>query len=359
MPRAPHSRAHELAPHDGNATWALARHLMLVGQTESAAALMAEVIAHDPLDVTKLTAAAWAFAAGGRHEDGLKAVRRALALAPGRADVVRAAARQMRLAGQDVEAETVLRQAMAAHPEEHDLYVHLAWALEGQNRYEEAWQALEHALAKQPGSHRAHYSMAEMLSFHGRNAEAADHARRAMRAHDASDLFPDVFLARALASLGRLDEAEQVLHEAIARNPRHAYLNAHLAMVAALRGDVASIRPAAEAETDPFLRSHALAIAEVFEGSPEEAGAIARRHLDDCTERRYFCLESAAILHAIAGQPGPMFDLLEEAADQPGWRPDMGHPFLVPYLHHPRFLALLERYGLSPPSPVSQHALAR
>lgn len=341
-----------LAPNEGANAWALAGYLMQQARWGEAVALMEDARARDPLRVEWPLQLSVALERAGRPEASFDALRQALAIAPHRIDVVVTAAGALRMVGRYTEAEALLRRAITAHPDEAGLQVELAWVLDGQNRSEEAWRAFDQALALKPDNGNVHGELAHLQLQHGLSHTAVEHARLAIRANP-RNLYWRRVLGYALMAQGRLDEADRELREAIRLNPEHPFVHAALADVAAMRGDIDTARASAQAETDPDVRLYAQALVGALEGTPAFEAAM-RRLREGCTGRPADCLQMTASLYGFARQPEAMFDVLAEAEVDPAYRPDLGDPYFAPYWHDPRFIALLDRYGMSPPSPVSR-----
>lgn len=102
-------------------------------------------------------------------------------------------------------------------------------------RYSEARPEFAEVLKRAPGFPEAELGLADTLSRGGEHDEALQHYRTAMRIERTS-LAARSGLARSLIALRRLEEARQVLEEAVAAHPGEAVLHVELSRVYARMG---------------------------------------------------------------------------------------------------------------------------
>ncbi|MCR6664047.1 MAG: tetratricopeptide repeat protein [Luteimonas sp.] len=260
--------------------------------------------------------------------------------------------------GLDKEARDIVAEAKKKSPDH--LYTHLAesYVLNAlDNDVEGAMAAARKALALAPNHTDTLAMMGAILGTQNRWEESVDYLRRAL-ATDPMRLRWHANIAHPLIVLGRLDEAEASIRRVLETDPRFPLMHSLLADIAATRGDAVAVREAAADAPDPDSRRYALALAHAVEQDQAGLDAALRDIIGDCTQQLMDCLYAAASVSGFARQPDRAFEFLDRAAEDPRFRPDTSDPFLAPYHHDPRFIALLDRYGMSLPSPISEPAKA-
>lgn len=346
-------RGRELAPNEGAPAMFLSGYLQQTGQYDEAIALLGEAVASDPLRVDWRMQMVDMLLATGRFDEALDATRRVLEIAPDNARALYYMAYELRSGGRYGEAVEHARRAIAAAPKDMFAYGELAYALEGDNRLDEAFADLREALAAAPDHPTLHSALGDLLLKHGHYEESLAHLQRAVEANPTMPYYR-ISQGYALSNLGRLDEAERSIRDGLAINPQEPFLNGTLADILALRGDAKAVRAAAEAETKPDIRRYAQAVAAAVERDPPGLAAAIDTLVDTCGTRKHSCATWAASVHAFARQPEQMFAILGQLEQDPAYRPDLGDPFYQPYFTDPRYLRHLDKYGMSPPSPVSR-----
>jgi predicted Zn-dependent protease len=259
----------------------------------------------------------------------------------------------MREEGRREESIEYFRRAIASDPDNMTARAHLSFTMEDDGQSDAAVATLREALAFAPDHAELHHAMSDVSLRQGRYADALLHGRRAQEGAPNSMYFRAAH-AWALANLDRLEEAEQVVRDGLELSPDAPGLNAQLAGIAALRGDHATVRMATEAETDPQSRRQLQALVAVMEGDDAALDARIEALLGNCQTRRVHCLQAAASLRASAGHTKALYALLDHLEQEPAYRAALGDPVFRPYYTDPRYLRHLEKYGRSPPSPVSQ-----
>jgi TolB-like protein/Tfp pilus assembly protein PilF len=154
------------------------------------------------------------------------------------------------------------------------------------------------------------------------------------------------WLAFYLTGTGRLDEARQAIHTAIALQPGTDGYHGQLAIIEVLRGDARAALAAAKQEsTDGLWYDAAVALASQI--GPDRAaadaafGKLVAGHADDGAYQ-------IAQVHALRGDPGRMFQWLERAWGNrdPGIGYLLSDPFILRFRRDPRFAAFCKKVGL-------------
>ncbi len=341
-------RARELAPTDGTTAMFLAAYLRPLGRHDESIALVRDAISRDPLRVDWRLFEVYLLYDADRFEEAFDATRRVLAISPDNPVALNFLAFELRHQGRYAESVEAIGRAIAVEPGRMDYRADLAFALDGDGRTGEAIEALQQALAGEPDHADLHLAMGSLMLAHGQFQEALEHGRRAIQANPQLPAYRFVH-ARALANLGRLEEAERAARDALAGTPHEPLLNTLLADIAAARGDIATVRAAARAETHADGRRYLEALVAALDGDPATIESRTGALLEQCHGRRVACLSWAAAVRARAGQGDPMHALLAQLEQDPAYRPNLGDWHFRPWYPDPRYLAHLARYGRSPP----------
>jgi serine/threonine-protein kinase len=154
-------------------------------------------------------------------------------------------------------------------------------------------------------------------------------------------------LSLNLTALGRYDEAEAAVRKAIELQPQAAINYAQLAIIQILRGKSGAAVEFAKKETDPFLRTYALALAHFANGDRAEADAALKKLID---EEPDFGASQIASIYALRKEPEKMFEWLEHAwaTHDPGVAELLSNPVLRAYKDDPRFIAFAQKIGVMP-----------
>jgi TolB-like protein/Tfp pilus assembly protein PilF len=154
-------------------------------------------------------------------------------------------------------------------------------------------------------------------------------------------------LAGYLIALGRYDEAEAAVRKAIALQPQSAQNYYRLAIIQILRGKPGAAVEWAKQETDPFLRTYALALAEFANGDRAEADAALKKLIDEDGDDAG---SQVAQVYALRKEPEKMFEWLEHAwtTHDGGVTELLAEPFLRTYKDDPRFIAFAQKIGVMP-----------
>lgn len=247
------ARAAELAQHlTGPALVQFAQMLMSSGRAAEAAALFRTSLTRSPTDPAGHEGLAAALEELGDMEGAIDVYRRALALAPGIMAFHFNLANCLKAVGQPQESVDHYEKALTLKPDFAEAAHNLGEALRASGRLEDAIAAYRRALDIRPDLVQSHNSLALMLKESGQLEEAIEACEKAIainpkyaeahsnlgnihqlaRRHDqaipayrrAIELRPEFTviranLAEACRALGRLDEAEALLTEALGRDP--------------------------------------------------------------------------------------------------------------------------------------------
>ena len=243
--------------------------------------------------------------------------QRAYALAPSDGGVMSALAYGYANTGQLQRAVELTRRALATDPLRVSFYANLASLLLVQGQLDSAAQTIRSALALQPD-------------------------------------YPELYLNLATIDMarGQLDAAEQGLRKWQALQPSAPGLYANQTIIDILRGDVAAAVRDAKQETDPVLGPWIRAMAQQIRSDRKQADAALHDYIANYSKSQPY---NVADLYALRKQPDDMFEWLQRAWSQ--HRFDLinyllSDPFVLPYQHDPRFVALCKQAGLPLPGQV-------
>ena len=260
------------------------------------------------------------------------------------------------------------------------------WALgdiTGENVAEanrKAREAAERAVAEEPNLADGHSALGQILVSVDRNAKAAEASYRRAAALAPASVEPKIGLASVIADFGQIEEAVELLQEAVRLEPLTA--NAHfdlarlltslgrydeaaksarkaielqpggagtwemLALVEAKRGDGEAALKAAAQETDPDWRAYAMALAQQARGDKTAAdaslNALIAGHSDDMSFQ-------IATVYAFRGDADKTFEWLDQAYEKqdPGVMAIIDNPFTQDLRSDPRFAAFCKKVGLA------------
>jgi len=158
---------------------------------------------------------------------------------------------------------------------------------------------------------------------------------------------PHADLAFYLAALGRYDEAEAAMRQAIALQPQSARNYLRLAIIQILRGKAGAAVELAKQEPDPMWRTYALALAHFANGDRTEADSALKKLIDEDADDDG---SQIASVYALRKEPEKMFEWLEHAwkTHDAGVADLLNDPFLRAYKDDPRFIAFAQKIGVMP-----------
>jgi len=195
-----------------------------------------------------------------------------------------------------------------------------------------------------PASAEPKIGLSSVLADFGRIEEAVELLQQAVRLEPltANAHFD---LARLLTTLGRYDEAVQSARKAIDLQPGGAGTWEMLALVEAKRGDGEAALRAAAQETDADWRAYAIALAQQARGDGAAADAaldaLIAGHSDDMSFQ-------IATVYAFRGDADKTFVWLDRAYEKrdPGVMAISDNPFTRELRSDPRFVAFCKKVGL-------------
>lgn len=207
-----------------------------------------------------------------------------------------------------------------------------------------AERELRRATELAPDDGEALFQLGVVRASQGDLRQAVELTRKALQL-DPLNVVWQRWLAAYLMPLGQLDEAEQVLADAIGKKPADLYSHHLLAIAKVLRKDAAAAQRAAAEEPAGPWRDFALALAAQI--GPDRAAADAV--LADVTARHAsgWAFQVAQV-HALRGEADAMFDWLQRAlrARDPGMQTLLYDALLLRYRDDPRYAALAREVGL-------------
>jgi tetratricopeptide (TPR) repeat protein len=223
-----------------------ARELAAAKRWDEAGDLARQIIARDPEDVEATLLVARTWRARGDLEQAQQAYRRALVLAPSRADAWLDLGVCHHLAGDDFWARVYFRFANGLDPDNADVWNEFGVVDIALGNLEKAEESLENAVARDPSLPEAWNNLGLVLARRGDLTNARRHFLRA------TFLRPDYYTAHCNAGLAAkdlelLDDAERALRRAIEVDPAPfgAWLN--LSAVLQDAGRLKEAQAAAEA----------------------------------------------------------------------------------------------------------------
>ena len=147
-------------------------------------------------------------------------------------------------------------------------------------------------------------NLSNLISTLGRLDEAVALTQRAIALEPLRSV-AHFNLALYLTALGRYDEAEAALRKAIELQPQSAANYMQLAVIQILRGNSGAAVELAKQETDPVLRTYALALAQFANGERAEADAALKKLIDEDADDSG---SQIATVYALRKDPEKMFD---------------------------------------------------
>lgn len=257
------------------------------------------------------------------------------------------------ITGQDVadanrKARAAAERAVAEDPDSAEGHAALGQVLVSVDRNaRDAEVEYRRAAELAPASAEPKIGLSSVLADFGRIEEAVELLQEAVRLEPLSTN-AHFDLARLLTSLGRYDEAVQSARKAIALQPGGAGTWEMLALVEAKRGDGEAALKAARQESDPDWRAYAMALAQQARGDAPAANAaldaLIAGHSDDMSFQ-------IATVYAFRGDADKTFEWLDRAYEKrdPGVMAIIDNPFTRELRADPRFAAFCKKVGLALP----------
>jgi serine/threonine-protein kinase len=198
-----------------------------------------------------------------------------------------------------------------------------------------------------PASAEPKIGLSSVIANFGQIEEAVELLEQAVRLEPlATNAHFD--LARLLTSLGRYDEAVQSARKAIELQPGGAGTWEMLALVEAKRGDGEAALKAAAQESDPDWRAYAMALAQQARGDAKAADAALKALITGHSEDMSFQI---ATVYALRGDADKTFEWLDRAYEKndPGVMAIIDNPFTRELHADPRFAVFCRKVGLQWP----------
>lgn len=247
------------------------------------------------------------------------------------------------------QADAAIEQAMRVAPEQASTRIARGKLLMLRDFDWQGGEAeLKRAVELAPDDGEALFQLGVARASQGDLAQAVELTRKALKL-DPRNLSWYPWLVAYLMPLGRLDEAEQAIAQAIELHDG-IYNHYLLTISKVLRKDAAGAKKAAEAEPAGEWHDFALALAMQIGPDRKQADALLQACIDQYASGWAFQI---AQLYAVRGEPDRMFDWLQRAwkARDPGMQTLLYDALLLRYRNDPRYAALAKDVGL--PSPAA------
>ena len=242
-------------------------------------------------------------------------------------------------------AQSDAEKAVAIDPRLAEAHAALGWVrFFAQWKFDEGLAELRRAKQLAPGNPTANDLLARVLAYLGQLQEAEQLARQAI------ELDPLTYqarnnLARILFVEGKLDEAEASARKAVELQPTATAGHRFQVFVAILRGDGEAALREAELEADASYRRFELALAHYARGDRVAAdAALAELIAKDANVAAY----QIAQVYAGRGETDKAFEWLQIAVDNhdTGTLSLLIDPLMRGLHHDPRYKGLLAKIGL-------------
>ncbi len=254
------------------------------------------------------------------------------------------------ITGKDVAEANRKARAAAERAVAEDPHLAEGYAALGQILVSVDWNASAAEMAYRraaelaPASAEPKIGLASVLADFGRIEEAVELLQQAILLEPLTTA-AHFSLARLLTSLGRYDEAVQSARKAVELQPGGAGTWEMLALVEAKRGDGDAALKAAQQETDPDWRAYAMALAQQARGDQVAAQATLDALIDGHSDDMSFQI---ATVYAFRGDADKTFEWLDRAYEKrdPGAIAIIDNPFTRELRSDPRFGAFCRKIGL-------------
>jgi len=162
------------------------------------------------------------------------------------------------------------------------------------------------------------------------------------------------FLAIYLSGLNRLDEAERAVRRAIELQPTASAYQAQLTFIQVQRGHASAAIAAAQQEPSGQWQDIALAVARQIGGDHNAANAALRTLIEKDSN---CCAYQIAEVYAVRNDANATFEWLDRAwiNRDPGVSHLLFGPFILRYKDDPRFATFCRKVGLPVPGEASTH----
>ena len=254
------------------------------------------------------------------------------------------------ITGEDVveanrKARAFAERAVAEDPNSADGHAALGQILISVDRNAHGAEAeYRRAAELAPASAEPKIGLSSVIANFGQIEEAVELLQQAVRLEPLS-VNAHFDLARLLTSLGRYDEAVQAARKATELQPGGAGTWQMLALVEAKRGNGEAALKAAEKESDPDWRAYAIALAQQARGDSAAADAALDALIADHSDDMSFQI---AMVYAFRGDTDKTFEWLDRAYEQrdPGVMAIIDNPFTHDLRSDPRFGEFCKKVGI-------------
>jgi TolB-like protein len=254
------------------------------------------------------------------------------------------------ITGEDVveanrKARAFAERAVAEDPNSADGHAALGQILISVDRNAHGAEAeYRRAAELAPASAEPKIGLSSVIANFGQIEEAVELLQQAVRLEPLS-VNAHFDLARLLTSLGRYDEAVQAARKAAELQPGGAGTWQMLALVEAKRGNGEAALKAAEKESDPDWRAYAIALAQQARGDSAAADAALDALIADHSDDMSFQI---AMVYAFRGDADKTFEWLDRAYEQrdPGVMAIIDNPFTHDLRSDPRFGEFCKKVGV-------------
>ncbi|HEY8009549.1 MAG TPA: winged helix-turn-helix domain-containing protein [Rudaea sp.] len=250
------------------------------------------------------------------------------------------------------QARQEIETALKLTPNYGHAHAHYAnWLSTAEYDWNGALAEFRTALSLVPDNDPTHGAISRLQTTLGK-IEDATRERRKYIDGDPLAGFARVFLAELQADMGRLDEAEASLREAVEIAPNDAdWYASERSYLAILRGDAATALAEATRMRPDDRRDRALALAAQI-GNDRAAADAALQHLIDVEGQAKSNTYAIARVHALRGNADKTFEWLQRDWDGRGTAvySALADPLLLRFRDDPRFAEYCRKAGLPPPS---------
>ena len=195
-----------------------------------------------------------------------------------------------------------------------------------------------------PNDGRAKYELSRAVAALGRPDEAITLTRSALSA-DPLNARWDGWLTFYLTATGEFEEARQTVAKAIALQPLAVAFHYHLVNIEIMSGNPAAALAAAQAEPPGIWHDVAMALARQVGSDRAAADAALKTVIADQSESGPYQI---AQIYAVRNEPDKVFEWLDRAwsVRDPGITGLLSDALLLAYRDDPRFAAICTKAGL-------------
>jgi len=210
--------------------------------------------------------------------------------------------------------------------------------------YAGAGDAIQRAIELEPGNSVVQSYAGNYAKFMAQLEEAITHYQKAIELDPMYHATRNQ-LAGAYISLGRLDQAEKSIREALYLNPNIPSAHTNLAYILTIRGEHELALAELELEVDEVWKAYQLNVTLYSMGRLEEAEAVLQQYIED---NKQFWAYQIGALYAFRGNADKAFEWLEIARQQrdPGFSWLLTDNFFYTLHSDPRWEPLVENVGL-------------